>query len=247
MGARVQPGGTPRQHLDLQAALLQVVPVDVGDLVLPARRPGQPARHVHHVGAIEVEPRHGEVRRRVLRLLLEADRAAVGVEVDHPVLARIGHPVGEHRAAVEVGEPAQLRTHAGAVEDVVAQDQRDRLVADVVRAQHERLRQPLRGGLLDVAQRDPELAAVAQQPPELPRVLGRGDDEDVADPRQHERRQRVVDHRLVEHWHQLLARGQRQRPQPGAAATGQDDALHRAIPAVTGPSPSGRTSLRPAP
>ena len=45
-------------------------------------------------------------------------------------------------------EPAQLGAHPVAVEDVVAENQRDSLVADVLGAEHEGLREPVRGGLL---------------------------------------------------------------------------------------------------
>ena len=47
--------------------------------------------------------------------------------------------------------------------------------------------------------------AVAEQTLELRRVLRGRDDEDFADTRKHERRQRVVDHRLVVDRHELLA------------------------------------------
>jgi hypothetical protein len=51
----------------------------------------------------------------------------------------------------------------------------------------------------------PQSAAVAQQHFEARRVLRRGNDQHVADAGQHQRAQRVVDHRLVVHRQQLLA------------------------------------------
>ena len=56
-----------------------------------------------------------------------------------------------------------------------------------------------------IAQRDPELRTVAQQILGTPRGPRSGDDQDVGDPRQHQRGQRVVDHRLVVDRNQLLA------------------------------------------
>ena len=44
-------------------------------------------------------------------------------------------------------------------------------------------------------------------------------------PDEHQRRQRVVDHRLVVDRHELLADGARQRMQPRARAAGEDDSL----------------------
>src|ERR1700752_512308 len=54
-----------------------------------------------------------------------------------------------------------------------------------------------------------------------------GDDEDVADAGDHQRRQRIVDHRLVVHGQQLLGRAHGDRIQPRARSAGQDDATHQ--------------------
>src|SRR5690606_29965220 len=63
-------------------------------------------------------------------------------------------------------------------------------------------------------------------------VVGRGDEQDVLDAAQHERGQRVVDHRLVVHGLQLLAGHFRQRVEARAGAAGEDDALHFACPVL---------------
>ena len=55
------------------------------------------------------------------------------------------------------------------------------------------------------------------------RVLRRGDHEDLAHAGQHQRRQRVVDHRLVVDRHQLLGHGPGHRPQARARPAGQHD------------------------
>jgi hypothetical protein len=94
-----------------------------------------------------------------------------------------------------------------AVEDVVAQHQRARGAAYEAPAQDEGLRQAVGSGLHAVAQVQAPLRAVAQQGLEARRVLGRADDQDVADAGQHQRRQGVVDHRLVVDRQQLFADG----------------------------------------
>src|SRR5215212_2323722 len=55
----------------------------------------------------------------------------------------------------------------------------------------------------------------------------RGDDLDVADARHHQRRQRIVDHRLVVNGQQLLADAHGDRIQPRSRSAGQDDAPHQ--------------------
>ena len=66
----------------------------------------------------------------------------------------------------------------------------------------------------------------AQQPLEPGSVVRGGDDQHVPDAGEDQRRQRVVDHRLVVDRHQLLADAQGDRMESGAGAAGQDDATH---------------------
>ena len=76
-----------------------------------------------------------------------------------------------------------------------------------------------------VGDRDPELAAVPQQPLEPADVVGRRDQQHVADAGEHQRRQRIVDHRLVVDRQELLAHRAGDGVEPRAGAAGQDDAL----------------------
>ena len=82
--------------------------------------------------------------------------------------------------------------------------------------------------LLGVGELEAELVAVAQQPPEHRQVGGGGDDQDLADPGEHQHRDRVVDHRLVVDRQELLGDHLRHRIEPRARAAGEDDAFHAA-------------------
>src|SRR5690606_906202 len=126
-----------------------------------------------------------------------------------------GDAVAEHGGAVQVVEAAQLGAQAGAVEDVVAQDEGAPVAGDVVGADEEGLGQPAGGGLGGVAQGDAEPGPVAQEAGELVGVVGGGDDEDVADAGQHQGGQRVVDHRLVVDRDELFGHRLGDRVQPG--------------------------------
>ena len=97
-------------------------------------------------------------------------------------------------------------------------------------AEHERLGQSVGRGLDRVVDGHAEPAAVAQQAPELRAVLGRGDHQDVPDPGEQQRGQRVVDHGLVVDGHQLLADALRDRVQAASRAAGQNDAPHVFFP-----------------
>ena len=112
------------EHLDREAALLEVVPADVGDLVLPARRGLQAAGDLDDVVVVEVQTGNGELAPRVLRLLLEGHRLPVGVELHHAVRTGVRDAVGEDGGTVDRGEASELPAEAVAVEEVVAEDQR---------------------------------------------------------------------------------------------------------------------------
>ena len=173
------------------------------------------------------------------RLLLDRQQPARAVRLGHAVAFRVPHPVAEQGAAgVERSRSGQLSAQAVPVEDVVTEDQCRGVATDVLGADVERLGQAVGLGLYRVAQRDAQVAAVAEQADELLLLVRRRDDQDVADAGQHQRRQRVVDHRLVVDGQQLLADRVRDRVQPGARATGEDDPFHAwpVAAAVTGSS-----------
>jgi hypothetical protein len=164
-----------------------------------------------------------------LRLLLDAERPAAGIELDHPVALRILHRIGEHgRAALALDALLHERNQVVPEEDVVAEDQRDAVAADEIAPEGERLRNARRAILHGVSQAQAPLRAVTEQLLEARRVLRRGDDQDVADAGEHERRQRVIHHRLVVDRQQLLRDHLRGRVEPRAGAAGEQDALHRA-------------------
>ncbi|MPM61143.1 hypothetical protein SDC9_107997 [bioreactor metagenome] len=134
--------------------------------------------------------------------------------------------VGKHaRPAGARARTAQQLVEVVAVEDVVAQHQRAGAAVQELFANQKGLRQPIGTGLHRVLQANAPLAAVAQQLLETRRVLRRADDQNVANTRQHQRAERVVDHWLVIDRQQLLADRQCGGMQARARASGQDDAL----------------------
>src|SRR5439155_19657997 len=113
---------------------------------------------------------------------------------------------GEDGGALAAGRGGREgRGKAGAVEEVVPERQGDVIVADESPADEERLRERVGPGLHVVADAEPELAAVAEETLKRSLVLRRRNDEDVPDAGEHQRRQRVVDHRLVVDGNELLA------------------------------------------
>ena len=83
------------------------------------------------------------------------------------------------------------------IEDVVSQHHRAGIVPDELLAQQKRLGQSVRARLHLVLEVDPELASVAQQVLKPRGIVRRGDNQDLPDPRQHQRAEGVVNHGFV--------------------------------------------------
>ncbi len=226
VGAGVQPGVAAAEGLHLQLALLQIDAVDVGDLQLAARRGLEVGGDVAHLRVVEVQAGDGVAALRLGRLFFDADGAAGGVELDHAVAFGVVHVIGVDRRALGLGVSLFERgLQIVAPEQVVAEYQRAWGMADEVAADDKSLRQAVGAGLHRVPQAQAPLAAVAEQLGKTRGVLRGGDDEHLADACEHERGQRVVDHRLVVHRQQLLAHRLGDGVEPGAGAAGEDEAF----------------------
>src|SRR5699024_12384977 len=70
-GPGIEPGGAAGEHLDLQAAVLEVTAVEVGDLELPTSGGRQRPGTVDDGLVVEVEAGDGEVGAGHSRLLLD--------------------------------------------------------------------------------------------------------------------------------------------------------------------------------
>ena len=232
-GAGVQPRVAAAQGHHGQRPLLQVHLVERGDLQLAAGRGLHPMRLGGHVARVEIEPRDCVGALGELGLLLDGDGTALRIELHDAEALGVVHVVAEDRGAARLGildGARQVARQAVAVEDVVAEHQGARLAGDEVLADGECLRQAVGARLLGVGEVHAVARAVPEQALEVGQVGRRGDDQDVADARQHEGGQRVVDHGLVVDRQQLLGGHERERVQAGAGPAGEDDAFHNITP-----------------
>ena len=232
-GAGVEPRVAAAQGDDGQRPLLQVHLVERGDLELAAGRGLDPMRLGGDVARVEVQAGDGVGALGALGLLLDGDGPPLAVELDDAEALGVVHVVAEDRGAARLGVldgARQVARQAVAVEDVVAEHERARLAGDEVLADGEGLRQAVRRGLLGVGEVHAIARAVPEQALEVGQVRRRGDDQDVADARQHEGGQRVVDHGLVVDRKQLLGGHERERVQARAGPAGEDDAFHNITP-----------------
>ena len=228
-GAGVEPRVAAAEGDHGQRPLLQVHPVEVGDLQLAARGGLHLMRLGCHVARVEVQSGDGVGALGLGWLLLDGDGTAPRIELHDTEALGVVDVVAEDRGAARLGVldgARQVARQAVAVEDVVAEHQRARLAGDEPLADGEGLREAVGAGLLGVGEAHAVARAVPEQALEVGEVGRRGDDKDVPDARQHEGGQRVVDHGLVVDRQQLLGGHERERVQAGAGPAGEDDALH---------------------
>ena len=231
----VEPGVAPAHDFNVELVLLKIAFVDVGDFQLATVRRFDVGCNVADLLVVEIQTRDGVVAFGLGGLFFDAQGALVGVKVDHAIALGVVNVVGKHAgtAGALVGAGQQF-DEVVAVENVVAQHQGARVVAHKLFANDEGLRQPVRAGLHRVLNVHAPLAAVTQQFGKAWGVLRGADEQHIANARQHQRGERVIHHGLVVHRHELLAHGLGDGVQPGAGASGEDDAfalIHAALPA----------------
>lgn len=232
-GAGVQPRVASAEGDHGQRPLLQVHPVEVGDLELAAGGGPHPMGLGGHVARVEVQAGDGVGALGLGGLLLDGHGPPLRIELHDAEALGVVHVVAEDRGAARprvLDGLLQVAAEAVAVEDVVAEHQRARLAGDEVLADGEGLCQAVRARLLGVGQVHAVARAVPEQALEVGQVRRRGDDQDVPDARQHEGGQRVVDHGLVVDRQQLLGGHERERVQAGAGPACKNDAFHNINP-----------------
>ena len=228
--AGVEPGVAAAQQLDVQLALVEIHLVQRRDLQLPAGAGLDLLGHFDNVAVVEVQARDRVVALGVSGLFLNVGGVAVLVKRNDAETLGVVDVVAKDGAAAigSVGGGIfQTLGEARAVEDVVAQDHGAAVVANELLAQDKRLGQAVGAGLDLVLQMQAVLAAVTQQRLKARGVGRGGDDQNVLNARQHQGRQRIVDHRLVIDGQQLFGCDHRQRVKSGAGAAGQDNTFHR--------------------
>ena len=143
------------QALDTELAAAQVLLVYRRDLQFTAAAGFDPLGYLHDGVVIKVQAHHRVVRPRRLRLFLDAQCMACGVEFHDTIALRIRDLVGEDDAALRILAVGELA--AEAVEDIIAEHQRDAVVSNKLLANQKGLRKALRPRLDRVIDHESEL------------------------------------------------------------------------------------------
>ena len=114
-----------------------------------------------------------------------------------------------------------------AIENIVPQHQGTGFVVHKIFANDEGLRQAIGAGLNRIRDVHAPLTAIAQEFRETRGIVRGADQQNIPNASQHQSGQRVVDHGLVVHRHELLGHRLSNWVQACARATGQDNAFAR--------------------
>ena len=177
---------------------------------------------------VEIQPRDSVTATGLRRFLLDAQDGAAGIKLHHPIALGVADGIGKNGAAIHTGSGGlELGNQLVTMEEVVAQHQGRRRAGKKVGADQEGLCEAIGAGLHGIGDRHPPGAAITEQPLEGGLVVRGGDDQHLTDPGQHQGAERVMDHWLVVHRHQLLAHRRGKRCQASATASSENDALAR--------------------
>src|SRR5450830_106884 len=226
MRARIEPSVTTPHDLDIQLLALQIYPVDVSNFQFAARRWLQLGGNLDDLIIVKIQTSHRIVTLRCERLFFQAGGLAVGIEIDDAIALRVLHMIGKHGGAGLMRRRLlQLKLQIMAIENIIAKYEGTRAIANKFLADNKCLRQAIGAFLHCIFELQAPCAAIAQQLLETWRILWRRDNQNLAYASQHQGAERIINHRLVINWQQLLGHchgdGIQARPRP----SGQDDAF----------------------
>lgn len=156
MCASIEPSVTTAQLLDKQVAGFHVQSVEIGNLKLATCRRLQVASELNNAVVIKIQAGDRIVRLWLLRFFLDTDRFAAFAELHHAIVLRILNAIGKHRRTAFARDRAcQQMSQIGAVENVVAKDQCNIVVANEFTADDECLGKTFRFFLISIGNMRP--------------------------------------------------------------------------------------------
>ena len=163
MSPGVEPRKTALEDGDVEPALIQVAPIEIGDLELAARAGFELRSKITDIGSVEIESRDGEGATRILGLLFDRERPAVLIDLDHAVALGIAHAVAEDPSTVsQCRALGQRFAEPGSVENIVPENETRRRTAEEISPEQKSLCEALWARLLAVAELHPESFATAE-------------------------------------------------------------------------------------
>ena len=123
----------------------------------------------------------------------------------------------------------QQSVESDSLKNIISEYQTDRIRSNEIGTDQEGLRQSIRRRLLRIGELHSVVRTIAQQTTESRQILRGRDHENLPNPRTHQYRNRIVDHRLVVNGQQLLAHPFSHRIQPGTRSSCKNNSFHNSI------------------
>src|SRR5581483_3290299 len=142
-------------------------------------------------------------------------------------MLRLTHRVRKNaRTALQRRGFTQTIPQTCAEENIIAKNQTDRIRINETFSNDKSFGQTARLGLFCIRKRKTPLLSIAEQTLKRRQIFRRTDDENLANARQHQHRERIIDHRLVVDRKNLFAHAQGQWIEARTASAREDYAFH---------------------
>lgn len=228
--AGIEPGHAAAEDFDGELSPLEVRVVDGGNLDFATRRRLHVFRDLNDGIIVKIETGNGVMRFGLHGFFFDRQGFALPVELDDAVRSRVFHEIPENSPATLASDfccgVPERSAETTAIKDIVAKDKRTGVARDKLFAHNEGVGEPSGLVLYCVIEFHAEPGAIAKKLTENTDIARSRNNEHLADPGEHQDRQRVVDHGFVIERQDLLGNGFCDGIQAGTGPSGKDDSFH---------------------
>ena len=166
----------------------------------------------------------------MLRFFFNAEAVSFLIEFSHAVSLRVAYLITENACLTlglhKINCIPENSSKSGSMEDIVTQHHTYVVLTNEFFTYNESLCKTIRRRLLGIFKMYSELTAVFEQTLETGKILRCGNYKDIPDSGQHEHRNRIVYHRLIEYGYQLFTDTFGDRIQPSTTTSRQNYSFH---------------------
>ena len=189
--------------------------------------------NIDHLIGVEIESHNSIVALGLQRFLLDTQAVAFGIEFGYTVTFGVAHPITKNRSlTIFIGRTHRFFKHACeacTMENIVAKNKACTVVAYKICANGKCLCKAIGRGLLGILETHAIVAAITQQTLESGQVLRCRDYKNLADTCEHQHRNGVIDHGLIEDGDKLLTHSFCYWIEACAATTCKYNSFHKNI------------------